>query len=66
MTFGCVTARPDILASSILHDSVVKINTATGLVTTLIDPRSGGMHKPYGLDIGPEGALYAASGGTRQ
>ena len=63
----CVTtARTVIFASNVLSDNVVEIDTATGMVTPLFDPRSGGMRRPFGLDIGPDGALYAASGGTRQ
>ena len=61
-----LTARTVVLASNVLGDSIVEIDAATGMITPLIDPRSGGMRKPFGLDIGPDGALYAVSGGTRQ
>ena len=45
---------------------MVEVDTITGVVTDLFDPQSGGLKRPHGLDIGPDGVLYVASAGTRK
>jgi len=61
-----LTSRPVLFATNFLRDNVVELDTASGVVTDLFDPQSGGLRSPYGLDIGPDGLLYVASAGTKQ
>jgi len=61
-----LSSRPVLFATNLHRNNVVELDTASGLVTDLFDPQSGGLKKPFGLDIGPDGVLYVASGGTKQ
>jgi DNA-binding beta-propeller fold protein YncE len=55
-----------LLVGSRDEDAVLAIDPHTGLVTTLVQPRAGGLRAPGGLAFGPDGALYVCSRDSKQ
>lgn len=55
-------ASPPLLATDYSLNRIVQVDPDTGITFTLIDGVEGfPLERPYGLDIGPDGALYVAT-----
>ena len=60
-------ANPPLYASDYKNNRIMQIDPDTGISTTLIDAVEGfELQRPYGLDIGPDGALYVGCAGPSQ
>lgn len=57
-------ANPPLYATDYKNNRIMQIDPDTGISTTLIDAVEGfELQRPYGLDIGPDGALYVGAAG---
>ncbi len=58
-------ARADVLVGSNRTDNVLRFDESTGkFLGEFIGPQSGGLMRPGGLAIGPDGNLYVSSNAT--
>lgn len=55
-----------LLVGSRDRDAIFAIETETGAVATLVEPKAGGLKAPAGMALGPDGLLYVCSRETRQ
>lgn len=60
-------ANAPLLVTDYVGDRILQIDPDTGIGYTLIDAAMGfPLKRPYGVDIGPDGALYVGAGGPRR
>jgi len=58
--------QQQLFATDIKNDMVWQVDSTLGTYSELVESRSGGLKQPHGVEVGPDGALYVASGGTNQ
>jgi len=57
-------ANPPLYATDYVNNRIIEVDPDTGISTNLIDAVEGfELKRPYGIDIGPDGALYVACAG---
>jgi streptogramin lyase len=59
-------ANGALLVGSRDGHAIFAVDTVTGYLTTLVQPGAGGLHKPAGMAVGPDGKLYVCSRDSKQ
>jgi len=64
--FSIQGIRELLFVSDLKNHKIHQLDSTEGVYKDLVETGSGGLKRPYGLEVGPDGALYVASSGTNQ